>query len=374
MRKLFTRFEILFITVILAAACLPATPTPTPPPTLIPTPTPLPGIDSVCLVTDVGTITDGTFNQYAYEGMLHAATEFEMSEPTYYESTSDEDFIPNINQCIEDGADAIITVGFLLQEATLEAAIANPTVYFIGIDQDFASAENAPDNVTGVQFREDQAGFLVGTLAAIVANEQGSDTIAGIYGIDVPAVVRFRNGFEQGALYINPDWEVGVNILGRYHDSFGDEAAGVQTAQEFIDAGATVIFGAGGPLGSAAIRHAAEQGIYVIGVDKDEYFTTFAEGAAEGSEYLISSALKRVDQGVLDTIGILAEGRYGDFPGGTNYLLDAARGGVGFATAHDADLSEAITTQVSAILQQLISGELETGVDPVTGNLIESSE
>ena len=374
MRKLFARFEVLLLTIILAAACLPATPTPTPPPTLIPTPTPLPGIDSVCLVTDVGTVNDGTFNQYAYEGMLHAATEFEMSEPAYYESESEEDFIPNISRCIEDGADTIITVGFLLQAATLEAATANPTVYFIGIDQDFASTENAPDNVIGVQFREDQAGFLVGTLAAIVANEQGSNTIAGIYGMDVPAVVRFRNGFEQGALHINPDWEIGVNILGNYHDSFNDEAAGIQTAQEFIDEGATVIFGAGGPLGSAAIRYAAEQGIYVIGVDKDEYFTTFVEGEAEGSEYLISSALKRVDQGVLDTVGILAEGRYGDFPGGTNYLLDAARGGVGFATPHDSNLSEDIMAQVSAILQQLISGELETGVDPATGNLIKSPE
>ncbi|MDQ7034145.1 MAG: BMP family ABC transporter substrate-binding protein [Anaerolineae bacterium] len=218
MRISLFRVATILILALIAAACLPATPTPTPPATLIPTPTPLPGIGAVCLVTDVGTITDGTFNQYAYEGMLRAAEEFEMSDPTYYESQSHEDFIANINQCIEDGADAVITVGFLLQSATLEAAIANSDVYFIGIDQDFQNTEDAPDNVTGVQFREDEAGFLVGALAAIVANEQGSEVIAGIYGIDVPAVVRFRNGFEQGALHINPDWEVGVNILGRYHD------------------------------------------------------------------------------------------------------------------------------------------------------------
>lgn len=270
---------------LLVAACLPATPTPTPLPTLIPTPTPVPGIESVCLVTDVGSIDDGTFNQYAYEGMLSAVDEFKLKSPTYYESESAENFLANINRCIDDGAEAVITVGNLL-----EAAANNPDVYFIGIDQNVAATDNAPDNVTGVQFREDQAGFLVGTVAALVANEQDSDIVAGVYGLDVPAVKRFRHGYEQGALYINPDWEIGVNILGRYHDSFDDTEAGIEAAQTFVDAGASVIFGAGGPLGSAAIRQAAAQGVYVIGVDKDEYYTTFGEGAVEGSEFLISSA------------------------------------------------------------------------------------
>ncbi|MDQ7034146.1 MAG: hypothetical protein Q9P01_04730 [Anaerolineae bacterium] len=136
-----------------------------------------------------------------------------------------------------------------------------------------------------------------------------------------------------------------------------------------------MIFGAGGPLGSAGILYAASQGTYVIGVDQDEYFTTFNQGAVDGSEYLISSALKRVDQGVLDTIGILAEGRYGSFPGSTNYLLDAARGGVGFADPHDAELSEDVLSQVSTVLQALVNDELETGVDPAaTGNLLDSEE
>jgi basic membrane protein A len=369
MRNLLSRFAT-FLTLITLAACLPATPEPPPPPTLIPTPTALPGISSVCLVTDIGSIDDGTFNQYAYEGMLAAAEEYEMDAPTYYESTAEEEYIPNIEKCIADDANAIITVGFLLQNATLEAALDHPAIYFIGIDQDFASVENAPDNVAGIQFREDEAGFLVGAMAAIVANEQGSDTIAGIYGLDVPAVVRFRNGFEQGAKHINPEWNTETNILGRYHDSFNDTEAGIQAAQDFIDAGATVIFGAGGPLGSAGIRHAAEQGVYVIGVDKDEYVTTFENGAAAGSEYLISSALKRVDQGVIDVVGILAEGRYRDFPGSSNYLLDAALGGVGFADSHDAELSEDTLNQVSQVLQALVNGELETGVDPATGNLI----
>lgn len=373
MRKFLSRFGTL-LTLIILAACLPATPEPTPPPTLVPTPTALPGISSVCLVTDVGTIDDGTFNQYAYEGMLAAAAEYQMEEPTYYQSTSEDEYIPNIEKCIEDEADAIITVGFFLQNGTLEAAKAHPEIYFIGIDQDFEAVESALDNVVGVQFREDQAGFLVGTLAAIVANEQGSDTIAGIYGPSVPAVVRFRNGFEQGAKYINPVWNTEDNILGRYHDSFNDTEAGIQAAQDFIDAGATVIFGAGGPLGSAGIRYAAEHGVYVIGVDQDEYFSTFEGGEAAGSENLISSALKRVDQGVIDTVGILAEGRYRDFPGGSNYLLDAARGGVGFADPHDAELSEDVLNQVSAVLQALVNNELETGVDPATGNLLNTEQ
>jgi basic membrane lipoprotein Med (substrate-binding protein (PBP1-ABC) superfamily) len=358
----------------LAVGCLPAPPPPTPLPTTTPLPTPIPGIASVCLVTDVGTVDDGTFNQYAYDGMLVAVDEFELAQPTYYESGGKEDFSENINQCIEDDAEVIITVGFLLNEATIEAAKTYPERYFIAIDQDIESLSDPPTNVTGIQFREDQAGFLVGALAALVANEQDNDVIAGVYGMPVPAVKRFRNGFEQGALYINPEWEIGTNILGQYHDSFDDTEAGVAAAQSAIESGAVIIFGAGGPLGSAGITYAAQHGFYVIGVDKDEYFTTFADGTAEGSEYLISSALKRVDRGVIDMLEILAEGRYQDFPGGENYLLDAALGGVGFAESHDAELSGEIESQLTEILQQLISGDIRTNIDPVTGDLLTRTE
>jgi basic membrane protein A and related proteins len=229
------------------------------------------GVSSVCLVTDAGRVNDNGFNQLAHEGAEAAAADYEL-DYSFIETTSETDYVPAIASCIDSGADVIVTVGFLLQTATAEAAAANPDLYFIGVDQDNSFLTDAPTNFVGLQFREDQSGFLVGVLAALIANANEQDVIGGVYGIDVPAVKRFRNGYEQGALLINPDWVIDENILGVYADSFVDEAQGVSLAQQMIGEGAFVIFGAGGPLGSAAIREAAAQGVYVIGVDRDEYY------------------------------------------------------------------------------------------------------
>lgn len=338
------------------------TPTPTPSPTDTPTPTPAPEMNRACLVTDVGSVDDGTFNQYAYEGLLAAVAENNLDEPLIIESEENADFQANIQRCVDDGATMVVTVGFLLQEATVEVARNYDDVFFIGVDQDMNAVENPPDNVVGIQFREGQAGFIVGVLAALAANETDSDTIAGVYGIAVPAVQRFRVGYEQGALYVNPDWEIGTNILGEYTGSFTETDLGVEAAESFIDAGASVIFGAGGPVGSAAIAYAADQGVYGIGVDQDEYFTTFEGGDRDNSQYLISSAIKRVDQGVIDMVEALATGRFQDFPGGQNYVLGVVRGGVGFAPPHESELPESIYSEVRRVIQAMIDGAIVINV------------
>ncbi|MDX1992198.1 MAG: BMP family ABC transporter substrate-binding protein [bacterium] len=318
-------------------------------------------ITSACLVTDSGGVTDGTFNQLAFDGMVQAGEEFGL-ETQVIESSSPSDFEPNINTCLDGDYDVVITVGFLLADATLAAAEANPDVYFIGVDQFVAEG---PENLVGIQFREDQAGFLVGAMAALVSE---SGTIAGVYGIDIPPVIKFRNGFEQGARYINPD----IETLGVYIDSFEAPDRGADAAEQFIGEGADVIFGAGGPTGSGGITFAAQEGVRVIGVDQDEYFTTFGGGESPGAENLITSAVKRIDVGVYNLLSALAGSDEFEFEGGTNYILDAANNGIGFAPAHDAEVPEEVVAQVNEIFELLASGELETGVDPASGALLDA--
>ncbi len=315
-------------------------------------------IESVCLVTDIGRVNDGTFNQYAYEGMLRAADEFDL-DSTFIETTAQTEYQNNINTCLNEEFDIIITVGFLITDATHAAAAANPDIQFIGVDQFFA---DPLPNLVGIQYREDQAGFLVGALAALMSE---SGTIGGVYGIPIPPVVKFRNGYEQGARYINPD----INLLGVYIDDFNAADRGATAAEQLIGEGADVIFGAGGPTGSGAITRAAQQGVYVIGVDADEYFTTFGEGETPGSENLISSAMKRVDNGVYDMIALLVDG--GSFPEGSLYVLSLENDGIAFAPAHDSDVSEEITAQVEEIQAGLLDGSIETGVNPGDGSLLE---
>jgi len=319
-------------------------------------------ISTACMVTDSGGVTDGTFNQLAFDGMTRASEDFGF-EATVIESNSAADFEPNINTCLAGDYDVILTIGFLLTDATLAAAEANPDVYFIGIDQFFAEP---PANLTGMQTREDQSGFLVGAMAALVSE---SGTIAGVYGIEIPPVVKFRNGFEQGALYINPD----INLLGVYIDSFDAADRGADAAEQFIGEGADVIFGAGGPTGSGGITYAAGQGVKVIGVDQDEYVTTFGNGESPGAENIISSAVKRIDVGVYNLLAALAGSEDFEWTGGGLYILQASNDGVGFAPAHDADVPEEVTTQIEEIFEMLKSGELETNVDPGSGALLDTA-
>src|SRR3990170_540592 len=313
-------------------------------------------VESVCLVTDVGRVNDGTFNQYAYEGMLNAVDAFGL-ESTFIETQAQTDYEKNINTCVQEGYSIVVTVGFLIGDATLAAAQANPGTYFIGVDQFFAGH---PANFVGIQYREDQGGFLAGAMAAMMTE---SGTVAGVYGIDIPPVVKFRNGFEQGARYVNPD----INLLGVYIDDFVAPDRGASAAEQFLGEGADVIFGAGGPTGSGGIKRAAEEGIWVIGVDQDEYFTTFGQGTTPGSEFLMSSAVKRVDLGVYDQIfGFLS----GTDAGGALYILDASNGGITYAPVHDAAVPTDVLDRLEAIRAGLADGSIQTGVDPISGELL----
>ncbi len=321
------------------------------------------GVETLCLVTDLGRVNDGTFNQFAHEGATGAADEYDL-EYKFIETQAETDYEANIQTCIDEGFEVIVTVGFLIADSTWAAAEANEDVYFLGVDQ---FVLDGPPNYVGIQFREDQSGFLAGVLAAQVAGSVGSDTIAGVYGIDIPPVKKFRNGFEQGARYINPD----INLLGVYIDNFVAPDRGASAAEQFIGEGASVIFGAGGPTGTGGILAAAQQEIYVIGVDQDEWVTSFGSGETPGSEYIISSAMKRVDQGVYDMVAALAEADMESFPGGGVYLMDVTLNGVGLAEQHEADIDEAFFDMVAEVTQLMIDGEVSTGVDVISGDLME---
>jgi basic membrane lipoprotein Med (substrate-binding protein (PBP1-ABC) superfamily) len=330
-------------------------------------------IESVCLVTDLGQVTDGGFNQFAHEGAESAADDLGL-DYDYIETQAQTDYGKNIQTCLDDGYDVIVTVGFLIADGTRQAAIDNPDVYFVGVDQFVgpdAEGNAAPTNYVGLQFREDQAGFLAGALAAQMtalgdraAAEGEQEVIGGVYGPDVPAVKKFRFGFENGAKFINPD----INVLGAYvvgTQPFNDPVAGGQAANQEIGDGADVIFGAGGPTGNGAIQEAAQQGVLVIGVDQDQYFTVFQSGETPGAENIISSAIKRVDSAVYLGIESLING---DFPGGSNLVLSAENDGVGLAPGHDADVPDEVLATIDNILEGLKNGTIVTGVDPVSGD------
>lgn len=307
----------------------------------------------VNLVTDIGRVDDGTFNQFAFEAMEAAVECFDF-ETSYIETVSEADYATNIATTLEANPNVVITNGFLIATDTLAAAEANPDTDFIGVDQ---FQEEFPENYIGVLFREDQGGYMAGVLAATLS-ESG---VIGVVGgrEDVPPVVRFVNAYETGAKSVNPD----IRVLSVYNESFTAPDKGASDAAQFIGEGADVIFGAGGQTGSGGIAAAAEQGVWAIGVDQDEYFTTFNSGDAPGSEYLATSAVKRVDLAVFRNIVASMSDEFA----GSLYTLEAENDGITYAPFHDAELPDEAIAALEEARAGLADGSVDTGVDPVTG-------
>lgn len=307
----------------------------------------------VRLITDIGKVDDRTFNQYAYEGMV-AAQECFGFETSFIETASEADYARNIATSLEGDPDVLITVGFLLATDALEAAEASPETRFIGIDQ---FQEEFPENYVGVQFREDEGGCLAGVAGGLLTETDVIGVVAGRE--DVPPVVRYANAYESCAKQVNPE----VTVLSIYNEAFNTPDKGASDASQFIGEGADVIFGAGGPTGSGGVVEATTQGKWGIGVDQDEYFSTFDGGAAAGADRLATSAIKRVDIGVFQNI---VSALSGDFAGGL-FTLEAANGGITYAPPHDADVPQEVLDQLEETRVALAEGTFDIGVDPITG-------
>lgn len=304
-------------------------------------------------VTDIGKVDDRTFNQFSYEGMLGSEACYG-HETRFIETASEADYEQNIATILDFDPKVVITNGFLMADATKDAAEANPDVFWIGIDQFHL---DGPDNYSWVQFREDQSGFLSGAIAALMTE---SDVVGVVGGReDVPPVVRFVNAYEQGAKFINPDTEV----LKVYNESFTDPAKGASDAAQMLGEGADVIFGAGGKTGSGAVQEATNQGVWGLGVDQDEYYSTFNAGEAEGSEFLITSAVKRVDLAIMDQIRHAVNGTW---TGGV-LTLDIGNDRIQLAPYHDASVPQDVQSRVTELVGQVGSGEVDTGVCPIDG-------
>ena len=231
----------------------------------------------VGLVTDVGRVNDKSFNESAWNGVLQAQKELGY-DVKYVETTDTKDYAKNIKTFVDDKYDVIVTVGFLIGDATIEAAKANPTIKFIGVDQG-QDAKNPIANLAGLIFDEDKAGFLIGALAAGVSKSGKLGAVLGTKS--VPPVFKFGEGYKNGAAYLwanNPKLvkagkapEVTLTYHPDGDNAFSDPVWGSQQAAALISAGNDVLFGGGGNTGNGAVESAADKGIYAIGVDTDQY-------------------------------------------------------------------------------------------------------
>ena len=285
------------------------------------------------LVTDVGGVNDGSFNQSAWEGLQRAADELGI-EANYLESSTDADYAPNLEAFIDEEYDLIISVGYMLADATKTAAEANPDCRFAIIDD----ATIELDNVTCLMFDQEQASYLVGYVAGLMTE---SNNIGFVIGMANENMNLFGYGYCAGALDANPD----VTIQQFNANSFADSATGKSMANTAITNGADIVFHAAGATGLGVIEACQEAGVYAIGVDSDQ--------SSIAPETIITSAMKRVDNAVYDSVASLIGGT---LEGGV-VTYDLTVGGVDIAPTQDL-LPEDVIAAVEEVKQQIIDGEV----------------
>jgi len=348
MKKLYIVITALVLAAMLMPACTPTAPDCT-----------LDEVVCVGLVTDVGKIDDKSFNQSSWEALQQAKTDGYVDWVQYIETTDSKDYAKNLITFADEGYDILVTSGYNLGAATTETALLYPEVMFIGVDQpygDFVAADaEVPANFVGLIYHEDQTGFLVGALAAMMSE---THKIGGVAGTDlIPPVWRFGEGYRAGAAYIDAEMGMTTEVTVIYHSDVGfdktftDPEWGKTTADSMIDQGVDVIFGIGGKTGNGAVEGAAARGVYGIGVDKDQYYELI-----EAQAYLLTSAMKQIKPGVYDLIVLAVEG---NFPGGGNFY-----GVIDYAPYHDTEdlVPDSVKTKMEELKAGILDGSILTGV------------
>jgi basic membrane protein A len=308
-----------------------------------------------CQVTDTGGVDDRSFNENAFKGLSDAGDEVGF-EAKVLESQSDADYAPNIDAQVEQGCDLIITVGFLLGDATEAAAAANPDTEFAIVDYAY---DEPHDNILGLTFSTDQAAYLAGYLAAGMTKTGKIGTYG---GLQIPSVTIFMKGMEAGIDRYNEDNGTDVSLLGwktaddsgLFTGDFEDQSKGRQTTESLLDQGADIIMPVAGPVGLGTLEavKAAGGDTRVIWVDTDG-----CESVPDSCSLFLSSVQKRMDVAVHDATVDASEGK---FAGGV-YSGTLKNGGVALAPYHEFDdeVPQELKDKIDDLKQQIIDGEID---------------
>ena len=294
----------------------------------------------VGLVTDIGGLNDRSFNQLANTGLEKAKSELGI-EGQVLTSKSNADYVPNLSRLAQQQYDLVIGVGFLMADAIDTVAKKFPDTNFAIIDFPQGGLKSKPANVRGLLFKENEAGYLAGYLAALVVKKKGGDQVlSSVGGQKIPPVDAYIAGYQAAA----GEAAKGMKTLNGYSQDFVDQAKCKEIALNHIAEGAQVVFQVAGQCGLGALDAAKEKGVLGIGVDADQAYL---------GDHILTSAMKRVDTSVFETVKAVQDEA---FKGGEDQIFDLKSEGVGLGKIN-ADGQE-FEGKIDEVRQQIIDGEI----------------
>jgi len=308
----------------------------------------------VCQITDTGGIDDKSFNATAWKGIEDAVAQLGI-EGKYLESKEVADYEKNLNAFVEEKCDLIVTVGYLIGDATKATAEANPDIKFSIVDYAY---DPAVPNIVGQVFNTDEAAFLAGYLAAGVTKTGKVGTFG---GLPIPTVTIFMDGFAKGVAKYNEVKGTNVEVLGwdpanpdsgLFSMSFDDQQKGRELAVSLMDEGADIIMPVAGPVGLGAAAAIKERGnAYLIGVDSDWFLTS-----PEYADITLTSVMKLMDATTMQVIKSVIDGT---FQGGVT-VGTLANNGVALAPLHNLEslASAELLAEIEQLKADIIAGTL----------------
>ncbi len=315
-----------------------------------------------CMVSDSGGFDDKSFNETSYKGLMKAKDELGV-ETGQVESSTTSDFAQNIGTMIDAKCDIIITVGFLLGDATVAAAKANPDVQFAIVDNVPKGAEKLK-NLKPLVFNTAESSFAAGYLAAAMTS---SGTVGTFGGAKIPTVTIFMDGFAQGVEYYNKQKSKSVKVLGwdvKKQDGsfvpaaggspFENKAGGKSVGTSLVSQGADILFPVAGPAGEGALQVAKASGGKVSAIWVD------ADGCESASSYcpsIMTSVYKGMDTAVFEAIKSVIDGDFSSDP----FVGTLQNEGTGLSPYHEFDskIPDDIKSEIDAIKADIISGKIK---------------
>jgi basic membrane protein A and related proteins len=296
------------------------------------------------LVSDVGRFNDKGFNQNQLVGLKRAAKALKIQYRAV-ESRSAGDYLPNMASLARAGFNIVISAGFLLNDATEQVADQFPNTKFAITDYSVADFKTKHTNIEGLTYATQQNSYLIGCLAAYVAQSKGKKNISVVGGLKIPPVDTFLAGYRAGAQKCVP----GTTVQIGYSQDFIDQAKCKSVAQNQLDAGSQVVFGVAGPCGLGALDAAKEARRWAVGVDVDQSYL---------GPHILTSAVKRVDVGIYLAVKGAKSGK--GYKGGQNLVFNLKNGGVGLGKfSKRLHMKHAWQLRLAALKRQIISGKLK---------------
>lgn len=231
----------------------------------------------VAMITDYGHISDGGYNEMAYEGSRAwcdaNGADFTCFRP-YADST--EARVAAIEMSMEHGYNILVLPGKVFAAAIVEIAELNPDITFIALDVEERDLQIAagtsdplsyvcPYNVFCVSYREEIAGFMAGVAAVRLGYRE-----LGFLGSQaIPEITRYGYGFLQGADYAAGLTGAEVQVKFCYANQLYTDSELTAYMDRWYSEGTDVVFACGGNVYLSAAEAAGKAGGKVIGADFD---------------------------------------------------------------------------------------------------------